>query len=475
VKDLFQRGRDFFETGIWEVRVDQLPRGRALAYRLARAVSATVRGFLDKELTSRAASLTYYTMLAIVPFLAFAFSLLKGFGIYHKLIQEDLRPYLREAFANDQSLLTGIDQVLDFVARTNVSGLSIVGILFLLYTGISMLSTVESSLNDIWEVKSPRRIVRRVTDYTTILVIGPLLVLTAVTITAAAQNSSLMTFLHRSLLVGDIVDFCMKLISVLLGCGGLVALYVILPNAHVRFRSALFGGVVAGLLWQGALQLHVRFQVGVAKYNALYAGFAALPIFLVWVYVSWIILLIGAQLAASHQYEQRVKQSLRARHVDQEVREQLAVVLAAAVSRSFLDGRVPPTSASLASALDVPPPVVDQVLEALVRAHLLARVAEDAERRYAPARDPDGVRLFDVEEAVRHDPSVEAQSVRDALGRTMGDDLSALLRARHEEAAHDGGGLTLRELAERCPAALDGVTKGRPPSPAAGAEGAPGP
>jgi membrane protein len=456
VRDLFERGQRFFETTIWEVRVDELPRGRALLYRLARAVSATVRAFLDKDLTARAASLTYYTMLSIVPFLAFAFSLLKGFGIYHKLMEESLRPYLREAFAGDKSLLTGIDQTLAFVERTSVSGLSVIGVLFLMYTSISMLSTIERSLNDIWGVRASRPLVRKVTDYTTILVIGPLLALTAITLTASAQNSAFVAFLHRSLLLGGIADFLLRLTSIVLGCVGLVALYVILPNAHVRFASALFGGVVGGLLWQGALLLHVRFQIGVAKYNALYSSFAALPIFLVWVYVSWILVLVGAQLAASHQYEQRMKQARRAQHIDQEVREHLAVALAAAVSRAFIEGRAPPSSAALAQALEVPPPAVDQILDALVRANVLACVAEGGDARYAPARDVDALHLGDVEVAVRHDPSAEAQAVRDALERSLGADLSTLLRA-HDEASPDADRLTLRELARRSP--VDGVTK----------------
>jgi membrane protein len=456
VRDLYERGRRFFETTIWAVRVDELPRRRALLYRLARTVSATVRGFFDKELTSRAASLTYYTILSIVPFLAFAFSLLKGFGVYRKLMQESLRPYLRQTFAGDTALLDGIDQTLAFVERTSVSGLSVIGVLVLMYTSISMLSTIEASLNRIWEAKTARPLLRKVTDYTTILVIGPLLTLAAITITAGAQNSTFVAVLHRWLLLGDIVDFLLRLVSILLGCIGLVALYVILPNAHVRFASALFGGVVAGLLWQGALLLHVRFQIGVARYNALYSGFAALPIFLVWVYVSWTIVLVGAQLAASHQYEQRMKQALRARHVDQEVREHLAVVAAAAVSRAFIEGRAPPTSLALAQALDVPPVAVDQVLEALVEAKLLARVAEGSELRYAPARDVDAVHLGDVEVAVRHDPSAEAQALRATLERTSGAELSALLRA-HDEASRDADQPTLRELAGRCP--VDGVTK----------------
>jgi membrane protein len=457
-RDTYERARQFFETRIWSVRLDNMPWWRRQLYRFGRATYATVRGFFDKELTSRAASLTYYTMLSIVPFLAFAFSLLKGLGVYHRLMRDSVRPYLHQAFKGDESLLQGLDQMLAFVERTSVSGLSVVGVIFLAYTAISMLSTVESALNGIWDVRSSRPIIRKVTDYTTILVIGPLLIIAAITISAAAQNSTFVAYLHRSLLLGNLVDFCLHLTSVVLGCAGLVALYVILPNTRVRFTSALFGGVVAGLLWQGALMLHVRFQIGVANYNALYATFAALPIFLVWLYLSWNIVLIGAGLAASHQYEQRMRQAMRARHVDQELKEHLAVVVAAAVSRSFIDGHPAPTAAVLAEALEVPPPAVEEVLDALVGAGLLVRVAQGDEPRYDPARDVDAVRMVDLEDAVRHDPSPEADAVRSALDRAAGPALSTLLRARRDEAFTESGRLTLRELARQCPREIDGVT-----------------
>jgi membrane protein len=429
-----------------------------LLYRVGRTIYATARGFFDKELTSRAASLTYYTMLSLVPFLAFAFSLLKGFGVYHRLVAGSLRPYLQQTFAGDKSLLVGIDQTLAFVERTSVSGLSAIGVLLLMYTSISMLSTTETALNDIWDVKSPRPLRRKVTDYTTMLVIGPLLVFTAITMSTAAQNSSFVSWLHRSLLLGDITAVLVRLASLLLGSLGLVAVYLILPNTRVRPTSAIFGGLVAGVLWHLALLLHVKFQIGVAKYNALYSGFAALPIFLVWLYLSWNILLVGAQLAASHQYEQRMKQAVRARAVDQELREALAVIVAAAVSRAFIDGHQPPTAVALAEALEVPPPAVEQVLDTLVRAGLLVRVSEGGEVRYDPARDVDAVRMIDLEEAMRHDPSDESEAFRSALARTIGPELGGLLRARHEEGWNEAGMVTLRELAQRCPTRIDGFT-----------------
>src|SRR5262249_10222764 len=153
----------------------------------------------------------------------------------------------------------------------------------------------------------------------------------------------------------------------------MIALFVILPNVRTQLSSAILGGVVSGVLWQITLTLHVRFQSGVAQYNALYSGFAAIPIFLVWTYVSWLSVLLGAQIAASHQPEPAARQNFQARQADQAFRESLAIVVAAQAARDFVDGCVRCSSATLAEVLEVPEPVLEDVLEALVRGDVLAR------------------------------------------------------------------------------------------------------
>jgi membrane protein len=457
----FGRVSDFFETHIWDTGVEPLGWWRRVLYRVLRIGYTTTRAFREKELTVRAASLTYYTILSIVPFLAFAFSILKGFGLYHKLVTQTLNPLLEKTFAGNDSLRRALEQMLSFVESTNVSGLSVVGALVLAYTAIAMLSTVETAFNDIWDARTARTLVRKFTDYTTMMVVGPLLVMLAIGLGAAAENSRLVAFLSRSMVFGDLVHLAIRLTSFLLVSLSLIALYVILPNVRTRLVSAIVGGVVAGLAWQILLLLEVKFQVGVARYNALYSGFAALPIFLVWLYASWIIVLVGAQLAASQQYETRFKQAVRTQHVDQELREELALVVAATVARSFVDGRPPATAGDLAEALGVPPPPVEGVLDALVRGHVLVRVG-DGEPGYDPARDLDTLHVADIEQAVRMDP--EARPLKDSLERAAGGAMTEILRARAEDLRRDSGALTLRQVAFRSAPLGDGVPVESPPS-----------
>ena len=456
-KETFDRVQKFFGAGIWTASLDEVRRGRALLYRLARILYATYQGFRQKDLTFRAAALTYYSVLSIVPFLAFAFSVLKGFGGYQKLL-DVLRPWLKTTFEDNQTLLTGIEQVLVFVDRTSTSGLGTGSVLLLVYTSISMLSTIETSLNEIWGAKSSRPVLRQVTDYTTLMVVTPLLMAAAIAFGTAAQSSGFIKFLRETMLVGTIVDFLLSLTSLVLGCVAMIALYIIMPNVKVRLSSALFGGIVGGLLWQGALLLHVKFQMGVANYNALYSGFGAVPIFLVWLYVSWMIVVIGAQLAAGHQYEQNMRQAYRAKHVDQELRETLAIALCAEVTRRYLEGCPPRTQADLAETLEVPPPTAEDVLNQLVRAGVLIRAVCGHDLGYMPARDVDDLHVADVRAAVRQLP--EASELKSALDSKLSPELREILRADDQVSRRGPGNLTLRELAQQASPRSEAVASG---------------
>ena len=299
----WERAQKFFGARIWSVGVDEVRRSRALLYRASRILYATVRGLRDKRVNFRAAALTYFSVLSVVPFLAFAFSVIKGFGFYQRLVDESIRPYLQLTFGGNPSLLQGFEKLLGFVEQTDFSKLGTVGILVLAYTSISLLSTIETALNDIWDAKSSRPLLRQVTDYTTLLVVTPLLMLAAVAFGTAAKSSGVVKFLSQTMGLGTLIDFALNFVSLVFSCVALTALYMIMPNVRTGFRSAALGGLTAGLLWQGALLLYVKVQVGVASYNAIYAGMGAIPIFLAWLYVSWLIVLLGAQLAASHQNE----------------------------------------------------------------------------------------------------------------------------------------------------------------------------
>lgn len=444
-RPLFERLRDFFAEKIWAVRVADLRRGKALLYRSSRIGYSTVRGFFANRLTVRAAALTYYSVLSVVPFLAFAFAILKGFGAYASFIETTARPYLRQTFGGNPELLGSLERILLFVDRTGVSTLGAVGLLLLVYTCVSLLSSVEDTLNEIWGATTKRSFLRQVTDYVTLLVTTPLLVVAAGAVVTAAQSSRVVLFLRDALGLGGVIDFLLHFTSLAVVALAFFAIYTILPNVRTRPASAAIGAAVAAVLWQLALVLYVRFQVGVSSYNALYSVLSAIPIFLVWTYISWVVVLIGAQVAASHQNERVVRQRFRARRADQELRETLAVVVAAHVARDFLAGKPTSGAAALADLLEVPALTIEEILDALVRAGLLAQAATGRVVRYLPTRELDTIRVRDVKDALRRD--AQAEAVRAEVERHIEPALQRVLRAAEEESRSSPQNVTLRELA----------------------------
>lgn len=443
-----ERLRAFFTSDqIWRPRTD-LGRGRALFYSLSRIAYTAVRGFLVNQITLRAAALTYFSVLSIVPFLAFAFAVLKGLGAYGSFIEGTVRPYLRDTFGANPSLLGAIEAILEFVDRTSVSTLGAAGLLALVYTSVSLLSSTETAMNDIWGAREKRPFLRQLTNYVTLLVITPLLVLVAATLATAAESSEIVRVLRDTLNLGPVIDVLLRFTSVAVVGTALFALYVILPNVHVRPTSALLGAAVSALLWQGALMLYVRLQIGVAGYSALYSVVSAVPVFLVWAYISWVIVLTGAQVAASHQNIRAVGEHLLTRSMDQAMREALAVVLAAHMARAFLSGTSPPGEAALAQLANVPRTAVAEILDALICAGLLARTADGKEVGYMPAREPETIRVKGLRDALRRD--ARSEDLRAELDRQLAPELRTLLRALEEEDRDcPANNLTLRDLAAR--------------------------
>ncbi len=460
-KRMRERAQRFFGSSIWDAGQGEVRKGRALLYRMSRILYSTVQTGREQRLNFRAAALTYFSVLSVVPFLAFAFSMLKGFGEYQRLMDGTVRPQLKETFGENPELYSALEQVLGFVEKTSVSGLGAVGILLLAYTSISLLSNIETALNDIWGAKSARPLLRQVTDYTTLMVITPLLVLAAITFSATAQSSGVVLFLRDRLSLGVLIALSLKAASIVFGCIAMVALFILLPNVRTKIGSAVFGGVIGGILWQLLLVAHVKFQIGVASYNALYSGFGAIPIFLVWMYMSWRIVLLGAQLAASHQHEQNIRQALRARHVDQELRETLGVAITTIIAGRFLAHAPPPTQADLVLHLQAPAPTVQEVLDSLVKAGVLVRAVTGEEIGYVPGWDIDELRLCTIRNALRVDKG--AEELKAEVKGQLAPGLLALLD-RLDRAAHAASeNITARELAEF--AGVAAHTAGENPTP----------
>ncbi len=409
IERAWNRVETFLTHDIWQEgspHTEDWPLGPL--YRVLRVVQLALRGVLRNRATFTASALTFVTVLSLVPLLAFAFSVAKGVGGYERLRNQVIDPFLVSNLGPDtadapqaiRSLHDAIDKVLELVSATDVGSLGALGLAVLVLAVIRVLSGVEDAFNRIWGAERARSWVRRLSDYISLAVATPLLVLLAVGFTTAAQNTALVQSIREQPALGDLLDTLFGLAPLISMWIGLTLLYLILPNTRVKPTSAALGGFVGAFLWQIAQIGHVEFQIGMANYNAIYASFAAFPIFLVWIYVSWVTVMFGAEFAHAHQ-SARHHRMLKNLDLDLRRKRDLLVLRGCVeVTAAFLNGRGPLRQDEAAEALDVPTSTLARELEPVVEAGLLVAATVDDDEAWTVGRQPSEITMSDVLAAV---------------------------------------------------------------------------
>jgi membrane protein len=261
---------------------------------VGRYLYATTRRFLADECLLRASGLAYVTLLSLVPLLALMFAVLKGLGAQHRL-----EPLLLSRFALDQQTA---DRIVGYIDQTNVGTLGALGAAALILTVVSVLGSVEANLNYIWRVRRGRTYWRKLTDYSAVVLLTPLLLLLAVAITSSLQQQSVLRAALDTHLVGDAALQALRLLPILINAIALFVLYLVMTNRRPYWPGVACGALVAGALWHAVQWGYVAFQIGVARYSAIYGALSQLPITLVWLYLSAAIALAGAELAAVFEF-----------------------------------------------------------------------------------------------------------------------------------------------------------------------------
>lgn len=453
----------YFARTAWR-REHAAARGvRGAFWRAVRVVYLATSGFLHDQCLSRAAALTYTTVLSLVPMLALSFAIAKGFGFYETLLRESINPFLDgtfgrvattddfvlapQSFAVDErshAVRVALMQVLEFVQRTDVSALGWLGLALLVFTVLKLLSSIEGTFNDIWGAQRSRSWVRKLTDYLAMLVVTPMFLFVATGFTAAAKSSAVFVWLHENAHLAGFIEFAFRALPLLALWAGFTFVYMALPNARTRFRSALLGAVVGGTLWQLTLLVHLEFQVGIARYNAIYSGFAALPVFLMWIHFSWVAVLLGAEVCNAHQSEPACTFPSDANEDEPAFREALALRCLGRIGEAFLSGAPAWSVGRLAQDLSLTPRPVGDVLRTLVERGLVSESLADGDHVFLPARDLGSITVKDVLDALRgksgFDAAPSTAPVDDVVDRTC----AGLDRDVHES-RHNR---TLRSLAE---------------------------
>jgi membrane protein len=440
--------RRWFGQEIW--RLDAVPRnwgGRALR-RFSRLTFLTLSGFDSDRCMVRASALTYTTLLSLVPLLAVCFSVLKGLGWYEDFRQNRLKAWLEElapsakAGQQDfaQGLRVGIQNVIDMVDSTDVRGLQAIGLVLVIWAVVRLLDTVESAFNDIWGARRARSWVRKLTDYLAVVFVAPILIAISGGLTTAV-NDSVRGVAGVDLTV--VMGILLRASPLVLTWAAFTFVYAALPNTRTLARPSLIGGFVAAVAWQVALALHVRFQIGVANYNAIYSTFAALPIFLVWVQLSWSIVLFGAEVTYAVQHEGEFRRIVGWREPSPRERARLVVRVAVRLAQTFVQDSPPRNASDLARELGVPSAPVDEVLDTLSAAGLAACSDDPDGGHWRVARDPGQVRLVDVIDA-----ALAAGGGTSPASGTLDRVIDRMLEQFAEERRGSAANLRLRDLVE---------------------------
>ncbi|MBL8859869.1 MAG: YihY family inner membrane protein [Planctomycetes bacterium] len=446
--------RTFFEKGAW--RRDRVQSGNPF-FRTARILYLATRGFFTDNCLSRASALTYITVLSLVPLLAFAFSVAKGFGFYDDLLQGSITPFLDRTFGSATAvpnmvlqepgapeMRAAIDKVFDFVKETNVSALGFFGLALLLFTVLKLLSTIERSFNDIWGVQRSRSILRKISDYLAMVVVTPIFLFVAAGLTTAAQNSVKVDEFGARYGLGHALDVVLPLMPVLALLAGFAFIYMAMPNTKTRFLSALIGAIVAAALWQIALLLHLKFQIGIARYNAVYSSFAAIPIFLVWINMSWVIVLLGAEISFAHQSEPSYAHIEQSELKDHAFKERLGLRALTRIGQEFLAGRPALTASLLAVELAAPQRVLEEVLYAFVDRGLLAETNSSEEPGFLPAKDLESITVKSVIDALKG----TAGPIESPAANAVDAHIDRILAGFDEVTSESRHNRTLKNLAE---------------------------
>ena len=370
------------EGAIWAPRSAGQPARRRLVLRAVRLVSALVRDVFHGELTLWTMSLVYTTLLSMVPLLALSFSVLKAFGVHNQI--EPLLHNLLLPLGAEGQIIT--DRLVGFIARMNVGVLGVVGLVLLVYTVISLMQKIEESFNAIWHITQLRSLGERFSRYLSAVLVGPILVFAALGITATALNSDVARRLLAIEPFGDLVSTVSKLVPYVLVIVAFTFLYRFVPNTRVAFVPALAAGVIGGVLWQSAGWAFAAFVTTSTRYSAIYSSFAVLVLFLIWLYVSWLVLLIGASVAFYLQHPEYLYAMPGEPRLSNRMRERLALAIVHAIATDFVRGNAPWTLHRLTHKLGVPMYAVNVVCDALVQGKLL-RQSNDDPPAYLPARD----------------------------------------------------------------------------------------
>jgi membrane protein len=372
---------------IWHTPLSEISKWKTFVYKQMRIILLAARGFSNDKVNLRASALTFYSLLTVIPVAAIAFAIAKGFGL-----DQNLKQIIIDKFQSEQEVLKWLLQNAEnAIAQTKGAYIAGVGMIILFWSVMSLLNHIESSFNHIWQIRSSRPWFRKFTDYLTIMLIAPILLVLSGGITGFIikdlpdymNNAPILDFFK------PVISLLVKLIPYLLTWLTLTILFIIMPNAKVKLVPALISGIIAGTILQVLQWLYIDLQFGITKLSAIYGSFAAVPLFIIWMQSSWIVVLLGAELSFANQNISRYEYEAEALNISNYQKRALVLMIMHMIIRNFTLGEKPISAEYIAGNLKIPVRLVRDILQDLSSADLVSiiHMNEEKERLYQPALD----------------------------------------------------------------------------------------
>ncbi|MGQ1787233.1 MULTISPECIES: YihY/virulence factor BrkB family protein [unclassified Saccharicrinis] len=389
MKEYLSKLINYLTEDMWRIQKVELSRPHLIIVNILRILYLAVKGFIYDKCQQKASALTFYSLMSVVPMVAMLYGIALGFG-FNKTLENELA----KRMAGQQEVLEYILRMVDIYMTSAKSGIIIgIGLVILLWSIMQMLGNIEQSFNEIWEVKRSRNFARKFSDYIALMIVALLFLV---------SSSSMIVFVSGKFNDYAALSYVGKIISSILPyvliCIVFTMLILIMPNTKVNFLSALVGGVVAGVLFQVLQYYFIHFMVGVSRYNAFYGSFAALPLFLFWMQMSWLIVMFGAELSFAMQNVSSFEFEADTKNVSVEYKRVVALQLTYSIIKRFENGEKPMTPLELSKELKIPIRLINEVIFTLIKCEVLVEVNNDsrAVTAYQPALDINKLKVSTV-------------------------------------------------------------------------------
>lgn len=426
----------FVTHDIWHLRLEDLPKAKSVLIRQVRIIVLAVKGYKEDECSLRASALTYYAMMSIVPMVAMAFAIAKGFGF-----EQMLETQIKKGFSGDAEIIEMVVQFANTLIEETRGGLIAgIGLVILLWSVMEMLSHMEESFNKIWEQKESRTFWRKFSDYFSMMLIAPVLIIVAGGATAFISSTVNALSGQDSLpgYIGPAIAFLMKWLPFILCWFLFTLIYIVIPNTKVKFKSALTGGVIAGTIYQFTQMGYFILQLELIDINAVYGSFAALPLLFMWLRISWIALLLGAEIAYAHQNVHKFQYDLDIANISARNKRIISLMITHLLIKNFMKEEKPLTDSEISQKIAVPVRVIRQVLYELMECRIVSelRTHNDKEYAYQPAADIHRMTIRYVIEKLENRGAMDVNPSKTPAFEAVSDSLKAFSETLEKSASN---------------------------------------